>query len=708
MPNESRSPVGNKLDFASYVSLFLASVVVIYFELLAIRYLSEEVRVFDSLKNLPLVACFLGTALGMVSEKFFPRLRAWFPAIACHFFLAIRYAFLVGGRAFDLSWNYGLQFASHRWSPVWSLGYLAIVLVFLAAIVGQFMVLGGIVGERLSPAPALPGYAVNLGGSLAGALLFSCLSALNLSPGVWLLVGFSLLLAVAFRKTIPILTFVVLVVLVALPEPHVFWSPYYKIEFSEVPRPAGWPRPSGYTLIANHLWYQYMADLSPEFLKQNETAQPNRAMVPYYDLPYKLVPHPRNVLILGSGTGNDVAGALRHGAEHIDAVELDPVIYRLGKEFHPEQPYASARVTSHIGDARAFLGKSQSRYDLIVFGFLDSHTLLSSFSSLRVDNYVYTEQSFEEAKALLSPDGTLVVSFATSRSFPTERLYATLEKAFGTPPSAFLTEYWVKGTILIEGAARTQKLNPLTEVTNELRDRATSAIVATDNWPFLYLEDRSIPTPVWVVSIFFLLAAWILIRRVCRPAWRQTPASWHFFLLGAGFLLLETTAVTRMSLLFGSTWMVNAIVISSFLVTSLLSAILVLRFSIPARYGYVLLFLILLANLWFPWHALNRMDAVAKVFLGGGWAALPVLLSGIVFSSSLRKFGGVTNVLGINLFGAVVGGILENVVMIGGTSVLAVLALALYGLSAVCLWSRSREGPQIAPLRTLDRVVDGS
>jgi len=60
------------------------------------------------------------------------------------------------------------------------------------------------------------------------------------------------------------------------------------------------------------------------------------------------------------------------------------------------------------------------------------------------------------------------------------------------------------------------------------------------------------------------------------------------------------------------------------------------------------------------------MDAVAKVFLGGGWAALPVLLSGIVFSSSLRKFGGVTNALGINLFGAVVGGILENVVMIGG------------------------------------------
>jgi len=685
MPNETRAPLVNKLNFTNYVSLFLASAVVIYFELLIIRYISAEVRVFDTLKNLPLVACFLGAGLGMVTGKPMPRLRAWFPAIACVFFLAIRYAFIIGGHDFDLTWNYGLEFGRNRWNPAWSFGYLGIVLCFLAGIVAQFMVLGGLVRDRLRLVPALQGYAVNLGGSLTGALLFSFVSVLNLPPGAWLLVGLVLLLAVAFRQPRNILAFAALVVLVMLPQPNVRWSPYYKIEFREIPKPAGWSLPSAYTLVANHIWYQYLADLSPEFMRHNPNAQPNRAMFPYYDLPYQLVPHPRNVLILGAGTGNDVAGALRHGAEHVDAVELDPVIYRIGKDFHPEHPYSSPNVTVHIGDARAFLAKCSGHYDLIVFAFLDSHTLLSSFSSLRVDNYVYTQQSFEAAKALLNPDGTVVVSFATSRSFPTERLYATLLRAFGTAPSAFLTEYWVKGTILIEGAARGQKLAELPDVTRELQERSKSAILATDNWPFLYLESRSIPTPVWVVSLFFLLAAWFLIRWVSPAAWGQNPASWHFFLLGAGFLLLETTAVTRMSLLFGSTWMVNAIVISAFLVTTLFSTILVLRFSIPARYGYTALFLVLLLNLWFPWPILNRMDFVPKVVLGGGFAALPVLLSGIVFSSSLKRFGNVSNVLGINLFGAVVGGILENVVMLSGTSLLGVLALTLYAFSAIAL-----------------------
>ena len=38
-----------------------------------------------------------------------------------------------------------------------------------------------------------------------------------------------------------------------------------------------------------------------------------------------------NVLILGAGSGTDVAAALKHGAKHVDAVEIDPVILRLGK-----------------------------------------------------------------------------------------------------------------------------------------------------------------------------------------------------------------------------------------------------------------------------------------------------------------------------------------------------------------------------------------
>ncbi len=44
--------------------------------------------------------------------------------------------------------------------------------------------------------------------------------------------------------------------------------------------------------------------------------------------------------MIGAGSGNDVSRALQWGAQHVDAVEIDPVIQRLGVENHPDHPYA--------------------------------------------------------------------------------------------------------------------------------------------------------------------------------------------------------------------------------------------------------------------------------------------------------------------------------------------------------------------------------
>lgn len=40
---------------------------------------------------------------------------------------------------------------------------------------------------------------------------------------------------------------------------------------------------------------------------------------------------------------------------------------------------------------------------------------------------------------------------------------------------------------------------------------------------------------------------------------------WHFFLLGAGFLLLGPQIISNMELLFETTWVVNSVVIAGFL-----------------------------------------------------------------------------------------------------------------------------------------------
>src|SRR5206468_3331214 len=99
----------------------------------------------------------------------------------------------------------------------------------------------------------------------------------------------------------------------------------------------------------------------------------------------------------GSGTGNDIAGALRHSVKQVTAVEIDPAIIDLGRIYHPEQPYQSPAVKIVNDDARSFFARSDERYDVISFGLLDSHTT-TAMTNARLDHYVYTEESLQRAK----------------------------------------------------------------------------------------------------------------------------------------------------------------------------------------------------------------------------------------------------------------------------------------------------------------------
>ncbi len=682
-------PMSGASGLSEERSLFLASMVTLYFELLIIRYLSSEVRVFTNLKNLPLVASFFGIGLGMLLGSPRMRLRAVFPAAAALLLVPTRFAALLHLSFPDMSWEYGLGSPGGLSSRLlYVIRFLVVGLGFSALIIVFFTVLGGFVGQYMKRLPSLRGYGVNLAGGLAGMALFSLLALLHLGPATWLLLGFLLLAPLVARDRVTLVVLAVVVCAVAIPEPNTFWSPYYRLELTRLPSPDGWPRASAYSLVANHVWYQWFADLSPDFLEQYPIAKPNSLIVPYYELPYRIVARPQRVLILGAGTGNDVAGALRHGAEHVDAVEIDPVILEIGRRYHPEHPYDSPRVTVYVDDARAFLKKTKKKYDLIVFGYLDSSTLLSSFSSLRLDNYVYTVESFQNAKAALSDQGTLVVSFATGRSFATDRLYATLGAAFGTPPAAYYTGIVVNGVLLIEGGARNTKLPELVDASSELHTRTTNTttLLATDSWPFLYLTDRSIPGAVLVTATLFILMVWMVLRKTDCLVWKTSLPHLHFFFLGAGFLLLETKAVTQLSLLFGATWIVNSVVIAAFLAMALVANALAGTCRVSAAAIYGILTVLLIADFWFPYSAINSLGAGAKFLVGGGWAALPVFFSGIVFSTSLQRFGRPAEVLGVNLFGAVLGGLLENAVMIGGTPILKGLALGMYGASAIAFF----------------------
>jgi hypothetical protein len=159
----------------------------------------------------------------------------------------------------------------------------------------------------------------------------------------------------------------------------------------------------------------------------------------------------------------------------------------------------------------------------------------------------------------------------------------------------------------------------------------------------------------------------------------------HLFFLGAGFMLLETKGVTELSLLFGSTWIVNAVVIASFLLMGLLANSVIMLRPISRGLAYSALFLLLVTGMFLPYSLLDALPGIEKVVAAAVLVGLPVSFSGLVFSRSFRDVAHPAQGLGINLLGAVVGGALENLVMIGGTPILGVLAVALYGVSAALL-----------------------
>src|SRR5260370_103878 len=157
----------------------------------------------------------------------------------------------------------------------------------------------------------------------------------------------------------------------------------------------------------------------------------------WLSLPRRFAPPNPRVLLVGSGTGNDVAGALRNQSRSVDAVEIDPKILALGRSRHPEHPYDDPRVSAHLTDARAFMKRTTARYDLILFGLLDSHTQLSDYSNMRLDNFFYTEEPFREPHSLLTPDGVLFLKFQINHPFVGRPLSEIPTRPLAKPPPLF-------------------------------------------------------------------------------------------------------------------------------------------------------------------------------------------------------------------------------------------------------------------------------
>ncbi len=528
----------------------------------------------------------------------------------------------------------------------------------------------------------VPAYIVNLLASLAGIWLFALVSFFTTPPVVWFgifIIG--IVIYLAYRKLLSwtdIVLYSLTSVVLFIFGRGVVWSPYHRLEVHELRLPRvsnGQEEMMGYNLTIQQVFYQIAMDLSPARLLElggDIPAADNAAHS--YDLPYKASNRQAEVLIVGAGMGNDVAAALRNGAKLVDAVEIDPSIIELGYELHPEAPYSDSRVNAVVDDARSFFEKRDKKYDVIVFGLLDSHILLSSLSNVRLDSFVYTLNSFEQAKSLLKEDGILALTFAVGEPWIEQRLGRMLVEVFGEG-EVYYYSGWT-GTTFIAGETSPDRITENSLLVWQPSPDGEAVPLATDDWPYLYLRDRRVPIAYWQTLLFVGLICALVIARSFRSALRPL---WHFWFLGAAFLLIEFKSITEFALLFGTTWLVNVLAVSGVLMMALGANLVVLRWRrLDLRVVYALLFASLTFNYFVPLKSLVGLEPVLRAITSMVLLSLPLFFAGLIFGTSLRRARETARPLASNLAGSVAGGVLEYGSLIGGIKSLYLIAGLVY------------------------------
>ena len=687
---------GEASEVWSVWRLCLVSLLTLFAELAIIRWIGTEVWVFAYVKNLALLLCFLGFGLGCALAN--SPLRWWSGTMALlGMLIVVRNPW--GGPTMlqNLSRTLGAAQDIQIWGsdtvthwPNFLLAFsVALLLLFLITCI--FIPFGQVVSRQIDMAPTpLVGYSWNLAASLTGILAFFAASWSRLPPAIWLAVLFvGIGLLQSRRKAqLVVASFAIpaacLLYSPATPQHYIIWSPYQQLEVNQQSFPTGEWKDT--VVVVNHTTYQTMVDLSPEFLLKHPGLLDEPASEDPYNLAFRFAADRPKVLIVGSGTGNDVAAAVRNGSRAIDAVEIDPVILSLG-ETHPEHPYDFPLVTTYVTDARAFLKRTQGPYDLIIFGLLDSHTQFSDYSNMRIDNFVYTEESFREARRLLAPDGVIFIKFFVVHGWLGNRLGRMLTDVFGKPPLMFgtTTSYSTSAVCFAISPSNriVEKLNadPSLQQFVQRHDLSFTTLPsvppATDDWPYLHQKGRWIPAIFFCMGLMVALLAATFYWRI-PDARRRTP-SLFFFSMGAGFLLLETQVISRLALYFGTTWQVNGIVIGALLVALLLANAMVAKHKISLPRAWILVGIlggIMLAYV-LPF---SRIPGSASFV---GWVAalifaIPVFFAGALFATEFQATESPSTALGANMLGAVVGGLLENLSLVIGMRALLILALILY------------------------------
>ena len=658
----------------SRLRLFLLSALMLFLELSLIRWLGANVLYLSYFSNFVLLGSFLGIGAGFLRAG---GDRLW--RAVPYLLVGLVAAGLVAPVGVDRSGS-ALIYVGRVTGGLPPFVILPIVFAAVALVMAG---VGQATGTAFARFAALDAYRIDLLGSLSGILLSSLLAFLEAPSIVWGVIVAALLIALDPRRNaVRIAALLALIGSLAhesLLTDGVSWSPYYKllVAANDVTDPGTGRTVSVDDIAANAVPTQ---DMTPIWLLR---AIGDSSYFAPYDYATR---RPRSVLVIGAGNGKDVAIALAEGAQHVDAVEIDPRIQQIGAERNPDHPYQDPRVTVHIDDGRSFLQRSNDRWDMILLSQTDSITLVLGQSSLRLESYLFTRQAIEAVRAHLNPGGVVAAYNYYWQRWYVDRLAGTLQSVFGSAPCLRTTSQ--EGTV----SALAVGITPAdVHCPGELWSAQTDPVPAPvdDSAPFPYLEQPSIP-PLDLVTLGLILAASVLCVRVSAGGLRRLLPYTDLFLMGAGFLLIETKNIVQLALLFGTTWLVNAIAFSGILVAAY-AAVEVSRL-IGSR-GRRLIGALLLASLLLaaivPGDALLSLPLLPRLAAAVSIAFAPVFLANLLFAQRFRESSRTTDAFAANLLGAMVGGVLEYSALLIGYERLLLVVAAIYVFALVATRRRA-------------------
>ncbi len=682
------------------LKLFLLGFLTLFLELALIRYLAGSVWNLGYFPNLVLLAVFVGMGVGFVFHPWVPEARSAILYRGAAFVLAALIVFVGVARpgvpGFGDNWagDIGgeLYFTSTPPSAALGLGLFA---VWFVVVVALFALIAQRTAKVFRELPPLRAYTFDIAGSLSGIAAFMAASALELPAFAWFAAAIPLFLAAddgPWRtRWIPAAPVALAAILaqhqdtrmLAHPEYagafDVAWSPYQKIEYVDPPKP---PR---HRIFANGIIHQVM--LPPDQIAQLFYQEPHDRRKRAGRPPY------RSVLVIGAGSGNDVASALANGAAHVDAVEIDPAIARLGRLHHPAKPYSDPRVTLVVDDARAFMTRTTRRYDLVIYALTDSLVKVSSMAQLRLENYLFTEDSIRRAWSLLEEGGDITLYNHYRRPWLVEKFQAMIHAATGRH-ALVIKEVEPDFRMLLVG--RSIEAPPPAFPSGP-------PVIPTDDWPFPYLKERGIPS-MYLWALAGLGAALVglaaLLQRL-SPEGTPLPTKLAFVFMGVAFLLLETKSIVQFSLLFGTTWLNSSLVflaiLSLVLAANWTAAALRGRWVLPA--AFALLLASCLSTLAFPLSGLLAVESTALRFvLASLMTFSAIYFANVIFSVAFRDQETPERLFGWNLLGATAGGLVEYSSMALGYNALAVIVAVCYAGVFVLLTVRPFNRSTAQPL----------